>query len=86
MPPEFNPGTVMLAEINKRLAALPFQPFAIVTSSGRAYEVPTPDHITITRLLREIVVEKDDGTAAAINLLHVAAVERLPLASGAGAG
>ena len=50
------------------------------------YEVPTPDHITITRLLREIVIEKDDGTAAAINLWHVAAVERLPLASGAGGG
>ena len=77
MPQEFNQNTVMLAELNKRLGAVPFQPFLIVTSSGKSYEVPTPDHLTITRLLREVFVEKDDGTAVAINLLHVAAIERL---------
>lgn len=77
MPPEFNQNTVMLAELNQRLNAARFVPFAIVTSSGKSYEVPTPDHLTITRLLREIFVEKDDGTAVAINLLHIVAIERL---------
>ncbi len=77
MPPEFNQTTVMLAELNKRLNAAPFVPFAIVTSSGRSYDVPTPDHLTITRLLREVFVEKDDGTAVALNLLHIVAIERL---------
>ena len=70
----------MLAELNKRLNAGPFAPFAIVMSSGIRYEVPTSDHLTITRLLREVFLEKDDGTAVAINLLHVTAIERLELA------
>ncbi len=80
MTPEFNQTTVMLAELNKRVNAGPFVPFLIVMSSGKSYEVPTPDHLTITRLLREVFVEKDDGTAVAINLLHVTAIERLELA------
>jgi hypothetical protein len=77
MPREFNQNTLMLAELNKRLEAVPFVPFTIVTSSGKTYEVPTPDHLTITRLLREVLVEKDDGTAVTVNLLHVVAIERL---------
>ena len=77
MPPEFNQTTVMLAELNKRVNAVPFAPFQIVMSSGVRYEVPTPDHLTITKLLREVTVEKDDGTAVAIHLLHVTAIERL---------
>jgi hypothetical protein len=67
----------MVAELNKRLAAAPFAPFTIVTSSGKSYPVPTPDHLTITRLLREIFVEYDDGTAATVNPLHIVAVESL---------
>jgi hypothetical protein len=77
MAQEFNPVTIMIAELNKRLAAVPFAPFTIVTSSGKNYPVPTPDHITITRLLREVFVEYDDGSAATVNPLHIVAVESL---------
>ncbi len=77
MPPEFNQNTIMLGELNQRLNAAPFVPFLIVTSSGKSSAVPTPDHLTITRLLHEVFVERDDGSADAINLFHVVAIERL---------
>jgi hypothetical protein len=77
MPPEFDPSTIILAELNERLGASPFVPFVIITSSGKAYEVPTPDHLTITRLLRRVSVERDDGTASSVNLLLVTAIEPL---------
>jgi hypothetical protein len=77
MPPEFDPSTTMLAKLNQWHNAVPFVPFVVVTSSGRAYEVPTPEHLTITRLLREVHVERDDGTGVMISPFHVAAIERL---------
>jgi hypothetical protein len=77
MPPEFNPGTANLAELQIRLSAIPFVPFRIVVSSGKTYDVPTPDHLTITRLSRKVVVEYDDFTGAYINPLHITAIERL---------
>ena len=74
----------MLARLSKWHNAVPFVPFVVVTSSGKAYEVPTPDHLTITRLLREVHIEKDDGTGVMISPLHIAAVERLEPSSHAG--
>ena len=40
-----------------------------------------PEHLTITRLLREVFIERDDGTGAMISPLHIAAIERLEPAS-----
>jgi hypothetical protein len=77
-PPRFNP---MVAEILKLQAAVPFHPFVVTTSSGRSYEVPTPDHITVTRLLRQIEIEEDDGIGATISPFHVTAVERITKAA-----
>jgi hypothetical protein len=77
MPPEPNPETVNLAELQARLNAAPFVPFRIVLSSGKIYDVPTPDHLSISRLLRRVSVEYDDATAAYINLLHITAIEPL---------
>jgi hypothetical protein len=75
--PEFNPVTVRLAELQRRLNEAPFAPFAIVMSSGKSYPVPTTDHLTITRLSRRVFVEFDDYSSATINLLHVTAIEPL---------
>lgn len=80
---EFNPETVHLAELQARLGAAPFVPFRIVLSSGKTYEIPTPDHLSITRLLRRLSVEYDDGTAAYITLLHITAIEPLSPAGAA---
>ena len=76
--PDFNPGTVMLAEIIRLQEAAPFKPYVVVTSSGKTYKVPTPDHLSITRLLRRISIEYDDYSGADISPLHVTAVELLP--------
>lgn len=74
--PSFDPSTVMLARIRTLQNATPFVPFVITVSDGRAYEVPSPDHVTVTRLLKEIVLEYDDCSILNINPLHVTGVER----------
>ena len=77
VPREFNRETVNLAELQARITAAPFVPFRIVLSSGKAYDVSTPDHLSISRLLHRVSVEYDDGTAAYINLLHLTSIEPL---------
>jgi len=75
MPSDFSRESVNLAELQARINAAPFVPFRIVLSSGKTYDIPTPDHLSISRLLHRISVEYDDGTAAYINLLHITAIE-----------
>ena len=77
VPGEFNRETVNLAELQARITAAPFVPFRIVLSSGKTYDVPTPDHLSISRLLHRVSVEYDNGTATYINLLHITAIEPL---------
>ena len=77
MPPEFNRETVNLAGLQARVSAVPYVPFRIVLSSGKTYDVPTPDHLSISRLLHRISVEYDDGTASYISLVHITAIEPL---------
>jgi hypothetical protein len=71
----FNPTTVVVAQLNERLGAVPFKPFDIVMSNGARHVVPTPDHLTITRLLRRIHLESDTLHLVEINPLHVATIE-----------
>ncbi|MBI4623534.1 MAG: hypothetical protein HY736_10000 [Verrucomicrobia bacterium] len=76
--PERNPDptTVILAELMQRLADTPYIPFTIVMSNGDRHEVPTADHLTITRLLRRVELETDEPRIIGINPLHVATIER----------
>jgi hypothetical protein len=61
------------------LSARPFQPFRLVMSSGKEYEVRHPEMALLTR--SDILVgvgEADDGVPAEFricSLLHVASVE-----------
>lgn len=71
------PQTVLLAKVRARLAKTPFEPFLIVTSSGRAYPVATADHAGVVPALRLIHVAHDDGSETDIHALHVAAIEPL---------
>ncbi len=71
----FDPNAIVLVQLKQRLAAVPFKPFDIVMSNGDRHQVPTPDHITITRLLRRIQVETDEPRIVEINPLHVASIE-----------
>jgi hypothetical protein len=74
--PEFNPLTVFLAELIRRLESVPFEPFTIHMTDGREFYVPTPDHITISRKLRQISYETDEPRIHDINPVHVVRIER----------
>lgn len=74
---ESNPVTLIVAELMRRLGAAPFVPFTIVMSNGDRHEVPTADHLTITRLLRQVVLETDEPRIVDINPLHIVALEHL---------
>ena len=73
-----DPISGVVAELLDRLGATPFSPFEIVLSNGERYPIPTPDHLTITRLLRRIEVEADNGRVTTINPLHIANIGRPP--------
>jgi len=72
-----NPTTVIIAEVIRRLAERPFEPFAIILSNGSRHEVPTPDHCTVQRFSRRINVDHDDGSWVTINALHITHIEQL---------
>lgn len=66
-----DPITTIVAEIITRLNAPEFRPFAILLSDGSRHEIPSRDHCTITRLLRRIEIEHDDGTIVHVKPLHI---------------
>ena len=74
--PEFNPLAVSLAELIRRLETVPFEPFTIHMTDGRQFYVPTPDHITISRKLRQISYETDEPRIHDINPVHMVRIER----------
>lgn len=69
--PDANPATIMVAELIARLDRRDFVPFEIVLSDGSRHPVPSPDHCTVTRLLRRVEVEADDGSIAIVNPMHI---------------
>ncbi len=75
----------MIGDIRRCLAAAPFEPFTIVTSSGRRYPVPSADHANSNPRGTRVVVWFDDDASVTIAGLHVAAIEKGTL-SGSGNG
>ena len=75
--PDSNPVTLVVAEIIARLTESGFEPFTIVMSDGSRHDVPSVDHCTVSRLLRRITIEHDDGSLVFVNPLHVIKLERL---------
>ena len=71
------PQTVLFARVRKYIDQRPFVPFRIVTTSGRAYDVPTADHVGVLPLTRMILVADDAGGSTDIYALHVASIEPL---------
>jgi hypothetical protein len=80
MTPEFpeagTPQTVAFARVRKYVERRPFQPFRIVTTSGRVYDVPTVDHVGLLPWSRLILVAFGVESID-IPALHVAAIEPL---------
>ena len=66
---------MIVAELLDRLHQQPFEPFVIVLANGTRHRVPTVDHLNITRILRRVALEFDDGSFLTINPLHVASLE-----------
>ena len=81
MPPDHpepgSPQTILFARIRERLARIPFEPFRIVTTSGRVYDVPTADHAGVVPVLRIVTIADDRGGDVDIHTLHVSAIESL---------
>lgn len=75
--PDFAPHTVIFAQVCERLARTPFEPFRLVTTSGKSYEVPTSDHGGVLRALRMVLVARDDASTVQLHALHIAAIEPL---------
>lgn len=72
--PDFNPTSITINDLNRWVHKAPFEPFVVRMSNGDAYEVPTPDHLIITKILRRVTLEMDDGRSVDINPLHVVSI------------
>ncbi len=66
----------MIADVRQFLEAGPFEPFSIVTSSGKCYRVPSADHASINPQGSRVVVWFDEESGVIVSGLHIAAVER----------
>ena len=75
----------MIGDIRQHLEAIPFEPFTIVTSSGRRYLVPSADHANFNPQGTRLVVWFNDDASVTIAGLHVAAIEK-SMRSGDGNG
>ena len=71
-----DPTTNIVADIVARLAEREFRPFVIMLSDGARYPIPSRDHCTVTRVLRRIELEHDDGSITHINPLHITRIEQ----------
>lgn len=72
-----DPTTTIVAELMARLASRDFAPFSIVLSDGGRIAVPTADHCLVTRILRRVEVEHDDGSVTIVNPMHITRLEVL---------
>jgi hypothetical protein len=70
-----DPTTVITAELLRRLEDPAFKPFVIVTSDGARHKVPSRDHLVVTRLLRRVELEHDNGAVDIINPLHITKIQ-----------
>jgi hypothetical protein len=75
----------MIGDIRQHLHAAPFEPFTIVTTSGRRYPVPSADHAGLNPNASRVVVWFRDDSSVTISGLHVVAIEK-GLASDTGNG
>ena len=70
-----DPTTNIVTELIARLDAREFSPFVIMLSDGSRYEIPSRDHCTVTRLLRRVELEHDNGSITHVNPLHITKLE-----------
>ena len=66
----------MTADVKKLLNARPFVPFAIVTTGGSRYRIPTADHGGVDPGTSRIVIWFDEGAGVILPGLHIASIEQ----------
>lgn len=66
----------MIADVRPHLAATPFEPFSIVTSSGHRYAVASPAHAGVHPRGSRVVVWFDDDSSVTLAALHIVAIEK----------
>ena len=65
----------MTPDVRQHLFATPFKAFSIVTTGGRRYAVPSPDHAGVNPRGNRVVIWFDDDGSVTISALHIAAIE-----------
>ena len=65
----------MIAEIHCLLGLNPFRPFAIITSSGKQYEIPSSEHAGFNPAKTRALVWFDDDSHIDLSALHITAIE-----------
>lgn len=65
-----------MADVRQHLAAGPFEPFAIITSSGHRYRVSSADHAGIHPRGSRMVIWFDDDSSVTVSGLHIVAIEK----------
>lgn len=65
-----------LAQVRSRLRN-GFQPFALVTTGGRRFEVPHPEFIAVGKSV--VVVLGRDDLSTKIDAIHIDSLEDLPV-------
>ena len=66
----------MIADVKRLLEAQPFEAFSIVTTSGKQYDVPSPDHAGISPQAGRIIIWFDDDSSVTLSGLHITAIEK----------
>ncbi len=66
----------MMGDIRELLEAGPFEPFFIVTSSGKRYRVASADHAHTNPRGTRVLVWLGDDSFVTVSGLHIAAIEK----------
>ena len=66
----------MIADVRQHLQAGPFEPFAIVTSSGHRYRIASADHASLHPHGSRVVIWFDDESSVTVSGLHIVAIEK----------
>jgi hypothetical protein len=69
----------MFEALYELLDKIPFQPFRIVTNSGKSYEVENPHNVAVSKTLVSIFPPRTEGWVL-IRITEVTAVESATLA------
>jgi hypothetical protein len=69
-------------DVRELLAERPFEPFRIVTSSGKYYDIPHSDFVFVTKRTLKIGTPKMEGNkdpdgVHVVSILHVTALEEI---------